>query len=99
MRDTTGGCMSCEVGNIHGKESKHKLNRNRTTETEFFAVSEYVSHKIHTINILLLQGYDLHKIFCTKTMKAKLRWENGRNSFTDNSRHIYIRCFFGSCGK
>ena len=65
--------MSYGVGILHGTASKQKLNTKFTMETEFSEVSVYVTYKIHIINIFLGKFYDLHKIFCTMTLKAQLR--------------------------
>ena len=43
MRGHTGGYISCEVGIIHGKESKHKLNTKNAIDSEVVAVSEYLT--------------------------------------------------------
>ena len=63
IRGHTGGFLSCVVGIIHSKESKQKLNTKSTTESEVATVSEYVPYKIYMINIVLVQGYALHKKF------------------------------------
>ena len=42
MRDNTGGCMSCGVGIIQGKESQQKLNTKSTTDSGVVSVSEYM---------------------------------------------------------
>ena len=84
VRWHTGGCMSCEVGIIHSKESKQKLNIKSTTESEVVSVSEYVPNKNHMMHFGG-QGYTLHQKFLLE--------KNVINSCTGNSRHISIRYF------
>ena len=84
VRWHTGGCMSCEVGIIHSKESKQKLNIKSTTESEVVSVSEYVRNKNHMMHFGG-QGYTLHQKFLLE--------KNVINSCTGNSRHISIRYF------
>ena len=94
MRVRTGGCVSCGVGVIHSKASKTNLNTKITTESEVVAVNEYVPNKIHMINIILGQGYTLHKeVLYQDNESANNTDKNGRNSCTGNSRHISVGCF------
>ena len=95
MRGHIGSCMSTGVGIVHGKASKQKMNTKSTTESEIVGVSEYVPYKIHMLNILSGQGYDLTKKVLYQDNESAIRLiRNGRNSCTGNSRHISIRYFF-----
>ena len=86
--------MSCGVGIIQGKASKQKVKSKSTTESEVVAISEYMPYKIHMINIFLGQGYALHKNDLYQDNESAIIMENnGRNSYTGNSRHISIRYF------
>ena len=59
------------------------------------AVSEYVPYKIHMINIVLGQGYSLHKKVLYQDNEGAIKMEkNGISSCKGNSRHIYTRYFF-----
>ena len=80
---------------IHRKESKQNLNRKIITESELISVSEYVTYKIHMINIFLWKGYDLYKTVLYQDNEISIRMENNiRNSCTGKLRHISMWYFF-----
>ena len=83
--------MSCGVGIIHGKASKHKLNTKSTTESEVVAVSEYVPYKIHMINIFLGQGYALHKKFLYQDNESAINMEKFMHrQFKAHSHQVFL---------
>ena len=87
--------MSTGIGVIHGKASKQKMNTKSTTESEIVGVSEYILYKIHMLNILAGQGYDLRKKVLYQDNESAIHLiKNGRNSCTGNSQLISIRYFF-----
>ena len=46
MRSQTGGCMSLDVGMLHCKSCKQKLNTKSSTESEIVAMSDYLPYNI-----------------------------------------------------
>ena len=95
MRSHTEGMMPFEIGALHTKSTKQKLNTKSSTEAELVGVSEYLPYHIWLINFLEYQGYKVKKKLLFQDNESTIKMEvKGRNSCTGNSRHADIRFFF-----
>ena len=95
MRGHTGGVMSMGIGVLHARSSKQKINVKSTTECEIVGTSEYCPYTIWKLMFLEDQGYPLRRNILFQDNKSSIKMEkNGRNSCTENSRHIHTRYFF-----
>ena len=83
------------LGAIHCKSSRQKLNTRSTTESELVGISEYLPYDIWFLLFLEAQGKKIHLnlLFQDNESVTKMA-NNGRNSCTDNSRHIEIKYFW-----
>ena len=83
------------LGAIHCKSSRQKLNTRSTTESELVGISEYLPYDIWFLLFLEAQGGKIHLnlLFQDNESVTKMA-NNGRNSCTDNSRHIEIKYFW-----
>ena len=95
MQSHTGGAISMGHGILHGKSSMQKLNVKTSTEAELVGVAEYVPYNIWLCMFLKEQGYEIKdNVIYQDNKSAMLMQKNGRNSCTENSRHINVRYFF-----
>ena len=87
--------MSLGLGVLHGKSTKQKLNVKSSTEAELVGVSNYLPYNIWLLMFLSEQGYAITgNTLYQDNQSTILVPKNGRNSCTDNSRHVDIRYFF-----
>ena len=71
MRGHTGGLMSMDIGAIHIKCSKQKVNTKSSTETEIIGSSDYIPWTLWDKRFLQAQGYILRRnIFYQDNMRA-----------------------------
>mmetsp|Transcript_7999 Transcript_7999/g.7584 ORF Transcript_7999/g.7584 Transcript_7999/m.7584 type:complete len:163 (-) Transcript_7999:223-711(-) len=95
MKIQTGEAMSMGVGILHGKCSKQRLNVKRSTEAELVGVSEYIPYNIWLLLFMGEQVYAVKdNVLFQDNQSTILMLKNGRNSCTDNSRHMNIRYVF-----
>ena len=87
--------MSFGLGMVHCKASKQRITVKSSTKAELVGMSDYVPYTLWLRHFLEAQGYSLqHNVVFQDNKSAILMENNGRNSCTDNSRHIHIRYFF-----
>ena len=80
------------VGTLHAKSGVQKLNTKSSTEAEIVGVSDYLLYKIWMMKLMGAQGYKIKNDILYQDNQSAMRMEqNGRNSYTGNSRHIDIR--------
>ena len=88
MRGHTECAMYMGYGVIHWKGSKQKLN------VKSFTVSEYVPYNIWVMMFTKEQGYGIRDNIIYQDNQSTIKMLiNGRNTCTDNSRHVNIRFF------
>ena len=87
--------MYLDVGVLHAKSSKQKLNVKSSTEVELVGTSEYIPYNLWLLMFMDKQGYTIkNNVLYQDNQSTILMLKNGRNSCTGNSRHINIRHFF-----
>lgn len=95
MQGQTGGAIPMDIGTLHGRSTKQKINMRSLTETKVVEVSEYLPYNIWLQLFLKEQGYDLmtNTLFQDNQSAVKME-KNGRNSCTGRSRHIDFMYFW-----
>ena len=81
--------MGCGI--IHGKAFKQKINVKSSTKSEFVGMGEYVPYNIWFMIFMSAQGYGIeNNVIYQDNQSAMGMNKNGGNSYSGNSRHIYI---------
>jgi len=95
MRSHTGGFASFGILVAHARSTISKVNVKSATESKLVSAAEYLSYTLWFRYFMESQGYKIDKHVLYQDNKSAILMEiNGRNSCTDNSRHIDIRYFW-----
>ncbi len=96
MQSHTGGMVSFGHGVLHTKSLKQKLHTKSSTEAKLVGISEYLPYNIWMTHFLEHQRIVLgNNVLLYQDNQSAICMEiNGRNSCTNNSRHIDIGYFF-----
>ena len=87
--------MSLGVGVFHAKSSKQKLNIKSSTEAELVGSSDHIPYNLWLLMFMNMQDYTINNsVLYQDNQSTILMLKNGRNSCTENSRHIHIMYFF-----
>ena len=90
MRSHTGGIMSFGLGGLIAKSTKHKLNSKSSTEAELIGASDYLPNVIWVKLLMEAQGYRIHEIFLSRTVRVRSNWKRTAEAQQFLSRGTWI---------